>query len=100
MLATGGGLLVHDGGGFAVEREGSPVVLAAADEAIATDLLWSCLGEAAPGASVHVDFITEDNAWAIRVALDAGLDLSPDGPVFVRGETGPLAPYLPSGAYL
>jgi GNAT superfamily N-acetyltransferase len=100
MLDTGGALLVHDGGGFAVHREGSPVVLAATDEAVAADLLWSCLAAGAPGAPIHVDFISEHNDWAIGVALDAGLALSPDGPVFVRGETGPYTPYLPSGAYL
>jgi hypothetical protein len=34
------------------------------------------------------------------VGLEAGLSLNTDGPVFVRGEVGPMAPYLPSGAYL
>ena len=32
--------------------------------------------------------------------LDAGLALKPGGAVFVRGDVGPFAPYLPSGAYL
>lgn len=100
MLATGGRLLVLDGRGYAVHREGSPVVVAAFDDDAARDLLWSCFADAPPGATVHVDFISEGNDWAIDVALDLGLSLSPDGPVFVRGETGPFAPYLPSGAYL
>jgi hypothetical protein len=76
------------------------MLVAARDDEAATDLLWSCLGRGPAGESVHVDFVAERNDWAIRVALDAGLALSPDGPVFVRGETGPFAPYLPSGAYL
>jgi GNAT superfamily N-acetyltransferase len=100
LLATGGALLVHDAGGFAVHRDGSPVVLAATDAATAADLLWSCLAAGPPGGPVHVDFISERNDWAVAVSLDAGLTLVPDGPVFVRGETGPFAPYLPSGAYL
>jgi GNAT superfamily N-acetyltransferase len=100
MLAGGGELLVLDDGGFAVHREGSPVLVAALDDAGATDLLWSCLAAGPAGGPVHVDYVTAGNDWAIAVALDAGLSLSPDGPVFVRGETGPLAPYLPSGAYL
>jgi hypothetical protein len=100
MLAGGGELLVIDGRGFAVHREGSPFLVAAVDDAAARDLLWSCLAAGSPGGSVHVDFVTAGNDWAIEVALDAGLSLSPDGPVFVRGEVGPLAPYLPSGAYL
>ena len=32
--------------------------------------------------------------------LDARLALSPDGPMFAGGTLGPLAPYIPSGAYL
>ena len=100
IAAAGGQLLVLDDRGFAYHREGSPVLLAARDDEAAADLLWSCLAEGPPGAPVHVDFITEHNDWAIAVSLDAGLALSPDGPVYVRGETGPLAPYLPSGAYL
>lgn len=100
MLAAGGELLVCDDAGFAVHREGSPVVVAARDEAAAADLLWSAFAAAAPGASVHVDFIGEGNDWAIGVVLDAGLTLGLDGPMFVRGRLGPLAPYLPSGAYL
>jgi GNAT superfamily N-acetyltransferase len=100
IAAAGGRLLVLGDRGFAYHREGSPVLLAARDDEAAADLLWSCLAAGPAGASVHVDFISEHNDWAVAVALDAGLALSPDGPVFVRGETGPLAPYLPSGAYL
>jgi GNAT superfamily N-acetyltransferase len=100
MVDAGDELLVLDGRGFAVHRNGSPVVVAARDEAAARDLLWSCLAAGPPGGAVHVDFVSAGNDWAIAVALDAGLALSPDGPVFVRGEAGPLTPYLPSGAYL
>ncbi|MEA2221638.1 MAG: hypothetical protein QOH83_14, partial [Solirubrobacteraceae bacterium] len=30
----------------------------------------------------------------------AGLSIALGSPVFVRGEVGPMAPYLPSAAYL
>ncbi|HEU4976870.1 MAG TPA: GNAT family N-acetyltransferase [Baekduia sp.] len=100
MLATGGRLLVLDDRGFAVHRDGSPVVVAAFDDEAARDLLWSCFADGPAGETVHVDFISDGNDWAIDVALEMGLSLGPDGPVFVRGETGPFAPYLPSGAYL
>ena len=50
--------------------------------------------------AAHIDFLSQGNDWAVALALDAGLSLTPDGPTFVRGELGPLAPYLPSGAYL
>jgi GNAT superfamily N-acetyltransferase len=100
MLATGGELLVCGDRGWAVVREGSPMVVAAFDEEAATDLLWSCFAAGRPGESVHVDFISQGNDWAAAVVLDMGLPLSPDGPIFTRGELGPMAPYLPSGAYL
>ena len=100
MLAAGAELLVLDDRGWATHRDGSPMVVAARDDGAAADLLWSCLARGPAGESIHVDFVAEHNDWAIRVALDAGLALSPDGPAFVRGDTGPFAPDLPSGAYL
>jgi GNAT superfamily N-acetyltransferase len=100
LVATGGQLLVHDGGGWAAARDGGPMVLAARSDAVAQDLLWSCLATGTPGATVHLDFVAADNDWAIEVALDMGLSLATEGPLFVRGDVGPLAPYLPSGAYL
>jgi GNAT superfamily N-acetyltransferase len=93
-------LLVLEGRGFALHREGSPVLLCALDDDAARDLLASCLATAAPGASVHADFIMAGQDWAIDVGLRCGLALSPEGPVFTRGQLGTLAPFLPSGAYL
>jgi GNAT superfamily N-acetyltransferase len=93
-------LLVCEDRGYAMYREGSPALLAAVDEEAATDLLWSCFATAAPGTSVHWDFATAGQDWAVAVALEAGLSLTPDGPVFVRGTLGAMAPYLPSGAWL
>jgi predicted N-acetyltransferase YhbS len=100
MVANGGRLFLIEDRGWAVGRDGAPAVVAALDEEAATDLTWSCLATGEAGAPTHIDFITQGNDWAVALALDAGLSLTPDGPVFVRGELGPLAPYLPSGAYL
>ncbi len=100
MIASGSRLLVIPDRGWAIARDGAPAVVAALDEKAATDLTWSCLASGEAGAPTHIDFITQGNDWAVAVALDAGLSLTPDGPTFVRGELGPLAPYLPSGAYL
>lgn len=97
---AGGELLVYPGRGFAFHRDGSPFLLAALDDEAATDLVWSCFAAAPPGGSVHVDFIAAGNDWAIGPSLRCRLALSPEGPIFVRGDIGPLAPYLPSGAYL
>lgn len=101
MQANDGGLLVIEGEGFAVHYDGSPNLIAATNDAAARDLMWSCFAAARPGATVHVDFITAGNDWALDVSLAAGLTADAnEGPVFVRGDIGPLAPYLPSGAYL
>ncbi len=46
------------------------------------------------------DFIAAGHDWAVEVCLSAGMALSPGGPIFTRGDVGPMAPYLPSGAWL
>lgn len=96
----GATLLVVEGEGFACLREGDVWLLAARSEAAAEDLLWGAMSSGPPGATFSFDFVTAENQWAIRVGLEAGLSISADGPVFVRGDVGPMAPYLPSGAYL
>lgn len=93
-------LLVIEDEGFVCVRDGSPALLAARTEAAAEDLLWGAITSAARNTSVAVDFVTAENQWAIRVGLAARLTITPEGPAFVRGHTGPMAPYLPSGAYL
>lgn len=93
-------LLVVDDEGFVVARHGSPLLLAARTEVAATDLLWGALASGPRGGTISYDFVTAENGWAVDVGLEAGLALTPDGPVFVRGDIGPMAPYLPSGAYL
>jgi GNAT superfamily N-acetyltransferase len=95
-----GGLLVLPGRGFACHRDGSPAPLCATDPEAAVDLLLSSFATAAPGATVHADFLTAGQDWAIGAALRCGLSLSPDGPMFTRGELGTLTPWVPSGAFL
>jgi len=93
-------LLVIDDEGFACVRHGSPALLAARSQSAAEDLLWGAITSGARGRKVSYDFVTAENQWAIRVGLDAGLSIAPDGPAFVRGQVGSLTPYLPHGAYL
>lgn len=101
LAAYEGTPIVFDGRGWAVrDGDGSPTLVAARDEEAAGDLLWACLLGGTRGATVHVDFLTGAQNWAIRVALQAHLPLSADGAVCVRGETGPMTPYLVSGVYL
>jgi GNAT superfamily N-acetyltransferase len=84
--------------GWMVTRGGDVQALLARDEAAAVALLESHLADATD--SVQVDFLTAGQDWAVQTGLAAGLALSPDGPVFTRGELGTLRPWVPSGAYL
>jgi GNAT superfamily N-acetyltransferase len=103
FVAAGATLLVCEderGVGFTTSRQGSPLLLAATDEGVAADLLRATLSLADDGTDVEVEAITHAQPWAVEVVLDAGLALSISGAVFVKGDVGPMAPYLPSGAYL
>ncbi len=100
LLRADGRLLVAEDRGYAVVGSGGVRLLAALDEAAATDLLRAALAEAPSGEEVGVEWITSQQGWAIGPVLDAGLSLTNDGAVFVRGDVGPFRPYLPSGAYL
>lgn len=93
-------LLMIPGEGLALHDAGSPVLVAARTEAGALDLLWSCFAAARPGATVHADFLMAGQDWAVQACLKARLVLSPEGPVYTRGELGPLRPFLPSGSLL
>jgi len=102
LLTPGGRLLVVPARGYAVVRDGTVRLLAARDDDAAAALLRSVFATAARvGHDAAVEWITGHQAWAIDPCLEAGLDLRFDlGAVFVGGELGPFAPYLPSGPYL
>ena len=103
MLAgqPGHGLLLVEGRGFAIHRtEGSPAVLCATDDEAARDLFLGCVAAGPNGSSIHVDLITAGQDWVIQAGLALGLPLSGEGPMFTRGELGPLRPWLPSGSFL
>jgi GNAT superfamily N-acetyltransferase len=94
------GALMIEGRGFVVHQGGRPNALVADSDDVATDLLWSALARTAPGGTVDVDPVTAGQDWAIRVGLDAGLAITPSGPLLKRGEFGPLRPWLASGTIL
>ncbi len=100
FLRAGRRLLVVPERGYAVLGPDSIHLLAALDEEAARDLLLAGLAAAPPDKDYRVEWITSAQQWAVRPVLDAGLVLKPGGAVFLRGELGPLTPYLPSGAYL
>jgi len=102
MLRSGCPLFVVErraGRGYVVVWNGSPAIVAATTPEIAADLLWFCLAQSLDE-RVEVRWITGAQNWAIPVVLEAGLSLSPAGPICVRGDLGPLTPYLPSGPFL
>lgn len=100
MLAAGGRLLLVEDRGAVIARDAQIWALAARDDDAAALALWAALTTAPPGATASIDCITGAQQWALRVCVDARLDLTPHGPLLTRGRLGPLAPYLPSGAYL
>lgn len=100
LLEHGARLLAYEDRGVAFVREGHVQLLLARDEEAASLVLWAAIACSPPGVTALLLFISGAQQWAIRVALDARLPLSPDGPVCVRGHLGPLTPFLPSGAYL
>ena len=96
-------MLVADGArdrGYAAFQEEGIRLLGATDRETASELLWACLAASDPDGEMEVRWITAAQDWAVRVVLDAGLDLHLDGPICVKGNPGPLTPYLPSGRYL
>jgi GNAT superfamily N-acetyltransferase len=99
-MAHGARLLLYQDRAFALARGGSIIMAGARDEDAAQRVLWALFAAAGPGATVNVDFLTAGQDWALPVCLDARLALSPDGPMFAGGALGPMAPYIPSGAYL
>jgi GNAT superfamily N-acetyltransferase len=99
-MAHGARLFVLEDRAFALARGGNIIMLGARDERAAQRMLWALFVHGGPGATVNVDFLTAGQDWALPVCLDARLQLSPDGPMFAGGQLCPLAPYIPSGAYL
>ena len=100
LIESGGDMLVLPERGYAVVRDGVVRLLAAHDEDAAATLLRACLA-AAGAREASVEWITSAQGWAVGPCLEAGLELRMDnGAVFLAGDVGPFAPYLPSGAYL
>ena len=99
-LDAGGHALRHGDDGLVIVSPSGPSLLLARDDEVAADLLWSALASSGHGSTISVDFVMAGNDWAIRTSLDAGLALSPDGPMFTAGDLGPLRPWIPAGTFL
>lgn len=100
LAEAGNELLTFPGRGYAVHRSGSVKTLAAFDDEAAAALLRTVLAHTPGGANADVDWLSAAQQWAVDVAIAARLELRRGGAVCVRGEVGPLRPYLPGGAFL
>jgi len=100
MLAQPGcRLLLHADQGYAVARDERIVTLGARQEESASLVLRAMLAESPVGETIEINWLTSAQQWAIRVVVEAGIELQPYGPVMVRGMDGPPTPYIPSGGY-
>jgi GNAT superfamily N-acetyltransferase len=88
------------GRGYAYVDGGEVLTVAATDEETAAALLRTALAHVAgSGAKAVVEHLNSGQQWAVRVAVETGMTLTPSGPGFWRGFCPPAA-YLPSGPYL
>jgi GNAT superfamily N-acetyltransferase len=92
----GARVVVAPGKGFAALRASGTFWLAATDESTARDLLWTVLAESKE--PVEIDWLGQNQQWAIDVCLDARLSLGGGGSIALRGQP-PMSPYLPCGAF-
>lgn len=91
-------ILLLEDQGYAVAKDDRIVTLGARNEETATALLETALAEMGDG-KVQVNWLTAKQQWAIRTLVAAGVELSPSGPMMVRGFSDPPFPYIPSGGY-
>ncbi len=99
LLEVGNRMLVLPERGYAFLRGDEVRLVAALDEASARIVLRGALARIEGEA--FVQWISSRQQWALQECLDAGLVLRANaGCVFLGGEVGPFAPYLPTGSYL
>jgi predicted N-acetyltransferase YhbS len=98
LIERGAALWVADGG-YALGDADRLVTLAAFDSDTATRLLARVLANAGEG-NFEIGWMTAANVWAYPLVFAAGLSVEPYGPVWVNGDVGPWAHYLPNGALL
>jgi ribosomal protein S18 acetylase RimI-like enzyme len=99
LTQPGTRLLLHDDQGYAVAADDRVITLGARHEESAALVLRAALAEVPAGETVEVNWLTAAQQWAIRIVVQAGIELQPYGPVMVRGMDGPPTPYIPSGGY-
>jgi len=99
LSQPGNRLLLHADQGYAVSRDERIVTLGARHDESASLVLRAMLAETPAGETIEINWLTSAQQWAIRLVVEAGIELVPYGPVMVRGMDGPPSPYIPSGGY-
>ena len=87
---------LEDRGFVLVDRHRGVRGLAALDEESAKALLYFALSEAQDAEELVVGWITGRQQWAVEVLVATRLPFKAYGAVCVRGNPGPLHPYIPS----
>jgi ribosomal protein S18 acetylase RimI-like enzyme len=99
-LRQGAQLFMLSDRGFSVAMPGhTPWLLVARDETAAQALLNRALLATAALDEVSVPWLTAGQDWAVDMLVRAGLSLQAHGALCVRGEPGPLRPFVPSGPF-
>jgi GNAT superfamily N-acetyltransferase len=106
LIRTGARALISEssaGRGYVLFRDGLPPVdcvpigLVATDLRPAEDLLWAAMAESS--STITVGSLTSSRAWAMHIAVRAGLRLMPGGPLFLRGMEDLRRPWLRSDVF-
>jgi len=92
-------LFIVNARGYAFAGESGPQIVAALDDEAAADLLRACLHSCKDGADVQIPRIGGGHQWALRVALEAGLVISPGGALVIRNNRAASAAYLPDNVF-
>lgn len=83
--------------GFGVHRDGGIIMLGATDNETAATVFWRMLAGSGDQ-KVEQWCLTAAQDWAVRVALEARLNVKPSGSLFTSG-MNPPGPWIPSGWY-
>jgi GNAT superfamily N-acetyltransferase len=73
------------GSGYCYSRAGHVEALAATSRRLATRLLTAALVATPPGEAARVTHVSAESQWALDVAVAAGLDITNDGFLCLRG---------------
>lgn len=99
LLGQGATLLTVPGRGYAVVSPEQVDLLAATDAAAAEQLLSEALRRTESGAVISIKRIGSSQPWASRLSVDAGLQLSPWGPLVSWNCAAAASHYLADSAF-